>query len=180
MRKRYPRKSKQKKLEGYYITTRELVTCSTLAVDRQIPSLVLDVINSARVSLCLAYFQFTLNGKKFRGLPLALYSSLKSRQLDGVDVKVLLNQKFSNYFQWKLNRQTHKILKQSNIQVKFANPSSVVHTKLIIVDGYKALIGSANLTMTSFFDNWEVVVLVKSDLIRELLVPYFNKLWEGA
>jgi len=178
MRKKYPRKSRLKRFRDYYISPMEMITDSTIAVDRQIYPLISDVVNSTKKELCLAFFQMTLDENHLVGLPLSIFSSLKSRLDDGVNIKVILNQKFANAIQRELNSKTIKLLKSVGIDVKWADPRSVVHAKLIISDGEKAVVGSMNMTATSLADNFEVAVYLKSPLVKDVLSPYFENLWQ--
>ena len=151
-----------------------------IGTDRSIFPLIIDTINSAKKNLCLSFFQFAITPQNLKGIPLNIFSSIKSRQQDGVEVKILINQKFANSIQHEINRKTNQFLQSNGINIKWTNPRKVNHTKLIIADGERAYIGSANLTITSLADNWEIGVVIKSGSINEILVPYFNKLWEIA
>ena len=180
MKKLYPRKSKPKRFKDYYISIMKMVTVSTIAVDRQIYPLISDVIRSTTKTLCLAFFQMTLDEKHLVGLPLNIYSSLKSRKDDGVNIRVILNQKFANAIQKELNSRTLKLLRNTGIDIKWADPKRVLHTKLIISDGEKAVLGSMNMTVTSLVDNREVAVYICSPLVKQILVPYFEEIWQRS
>ena len=179
MRKKYPRRTPLKKFLNYYIPPVNEVADFFLATDKSVYPLILDTINSAKKSLYLSFFQFTINKNHLVGIPLELFSSLKSRQQDGVEIKILLNSKFANGFQKELNKKTLEFLQTNNINVKWTNPKRVNHTKLIIADESLAFIGSANLTITGLADNWEVGITIKSEAIKKILVPFFFKLWEA-
>jgi len=179
MKKRYPIR-KHQKFAGYCISRKDLVTESTVAVDREIYYLILDTINSAKKSVYLAQFQFSLDKKFFIGIPFHIYSSLKSRQAEGCAVKIILNRKFANIYQYALNRRAHSLLNTAGLETKFAPGKTALHSKLIIVDDETAIITSANLTISSLADNHEVAVLVKSELVNKILSPYFFRLWESA
>lgn len=153
---------------------------TTVAVDREIFPLISDIINSSKKSLCLAFFQFTLDEKHLTGLALKIFSSLKSRKDEGVDIRVVLNRKFSNGFQNRLNVKTAKLLSVIGIPVVLASSDSVLHTKMIIADGEKAVLGSMNMTATSLCQNHEVAVLIRSPLVKTILGPYFEEIWQRS
>ena len=180
MKKLYPRKSKQKRFKDYYIPSKEMLTSSTIAVDRQIYPLISDVIRSAKESLCLAFFQMTLDEKHLWGLSLSIFSSLKSRKEDGVDVRVILNQKFATGIQNSLNLKTVKLLTAIKVNVTLSETATVLHTKLIIADGEKAVLGSFNMTVTSLCENHEVAVYLRSPLVKQILIPYFEEIWQRS
>lgn len=54
-----------------------------------------------------------------------------------------------------------------------------LHSKLLIADGRRAYIGSANLTSTSLGDNSEIGVIIDGKEVEELK-KYFDILWEEA
>lgn len=180
MRRRYPRRTRLKKWESYYFPPKNEMPNFALATEKSIYPLILDVINSARTSLCLSFFQFTINKNHLIGIPLGLFSALNSRRQEGVETRVLVNSKFANGIQRELNRRTLEFLRVNNIDVRWSNPRRINHTKLIIADGKRAYIGSANLTISSLAENWEIGVLIESKAVEIILMPYFEKLWEGA
>lgn len=180
MKKLYPRKSKQSRFKGYYVPYLDLITRPTIAVDRQIYPLISDVIRSTKKELCLAFFQMTLDEKYLVGLYLNIFSSLKSRVDEGVNVRVILNQKFANAIQSSLNHKTLRLLTAFGIDTRQADPRFVLHAKLIISDGEKAVLGSFNMTATSLCDNREVAVYLCSPLVKQILVPYFEEIWQRS
>lgn len=180
MKKLYPRKSPQQRFKNYHVAPFEVTTYTTVAVEREIYPLLYDVIRSTKKELCLAFFQMTLDEKHLVGLPLSIYSSLKSRKDDGVNIRVLLNQKFANAIQRELNSKTLKLLKNTGIDIRWSDPKRVLHTKLIISDGERAILGSMNMTATSLVDNSEVAVCLCSPLVKLILVPYFEEIWQRS
>jgi len=178
MRKKYPRRTRQSKFSNYYIPPINQIANFSIATDTSVFPLILDTINSAKKSLYMSFFQFTINKNHLVGIPLKLFSSIKSRQQDGVEIKILLNSKFANGFQKELNRKTLEFLRSNNINVKWTDSKKVNHTKLIVVDEHTAFVGSANLTITSLADNREVGITVKAEAVKEILTPFFMKLWE--
>lgn len=54
-----------------------------------------------------------------------------------------------------------------------------LHSKLLVADGRRAYIGSANLTSTSLGSNSEIGVIIEGDEISELK-KYFDILWDEA
>lgn len=61
-----------------------------------------------------------------------------------------------------------RALAEAGATIKLYGPG-VLHTKLVLIDGQQALVGSANIDMRSFFLNYEIGVLVsRSPACREI------------
>ncbi|HKY93630.1 MAG TPA: phospholipase D-like domain-containing protein [Nevskiaceae bacterium] len=87
----------------------------------------------------------------------ALSRAFESAALRGVDVQLVLPRR-SNlpWVDWASRRWLRALLAQG-VRV-FLSPAPFVHAKLLVVDGYYAQIGSANLDSRSLRLNFELVV----------------------
>lgn len=180
MKRKYFSKNKKKTFEPYIIPQENIPSGVIVAVNRQIFPLILDIIKSAKKSICIVIFQVNISGEKKTGVPYTLYSYLWNKIKQNVSVKVLLNKRFANFRQFFLNQKTKQTLELLGVNVKFASGKKTLHTKLILVDDTTAYIGSTNLTVTSLCDNWEIGVKIEGEQVKDIILPYFKMLWHGG
>lgn len=178
MKKRYPRLNRLKSFEPYIISPEQLPSGVIVAVNRQILPLILDTIKSAEKNIYIAFFQANISDEKKYGVPYILYSHIWNKRKQNVDVKVILNKKFSNLRQFLLNQKTKKVLELLGVNVRYVGGRDTLHTKLILVDDKIAYIGSSNLTVTSLCDNWEIGVKIEGEQVKNIVKPYFDKMWD--
>ena len=69
---------------------------------------------------------------------------------------------------------------KGGVSVKFDAPDHVTHTKLVLIDGKTALVGSHNWSLAALSYNYESSVLVRSEKVAEELTRYFMSLWTKA
>ena len=74
-------------------------------------------------------------------------------------------------------RQITDLLKKEGILAKHLIQDKLVHTKIIIIDGQIAVIGSHNLTHSAFAYNYEVSVIIHDPDLCYQLTTHFNHLW---
>lgn len=71
-------------------------------------------------------------------------------------------------------------MEASGIEVRWASfEYKLTHSKMIIVDGKTALVGSINLSESALNSNREVAILVQGDEVQKLLL-LFEEDWEKA
>ena len=117
----------------------------------KLPAVLLAAVNSARehISVMSPYFL----------PPRELIGALQSAAQRGVRVEVLLPEKSDHPIVDHATRNMLWELLVHGVDVRF-QPPPFAHTKLFLVDGYYALIGSANLDPRSLRLNFELVVEV--------------------
>jgi phosphatidylserine/phosphatidylglycerophosphate/cardiolipin synthase-like enzyme len=69
------------------------------------------------------------------------------------------------------------VLKPLNFLVKKNFSKKTLHTKLMIIDGKTAILGSHNYTMNAFTINHEVSVIIEDEKVVARLKLYFENLW---
>ena len=74
--------------------------------------------------------------------------------------------------------KTIAVLSQLTIDAKKPITKGLMHTKLMIIDGKTAILGSHNYTMNAFTINFEVSVIIREREAVERLKQYFNNLWQ--
>lgn len=101
----------------------------------------------------------------------ALMAALQAAALRGVEVHLLLPQRSDQgIVDWAARKYLEQLL---HYQVKvWLQPAPFPHTKLFVVDGYYAQIGSANLDQRSLRLNFELMVEIFDRQIVEQLADY--------
>ncbi len=102
--------------------------------------------------------------------------ALVSAKERGVEIRVLLEERVSN----GTNDYAYSKLSGCGAQVRWASRSyKLTHSKLIIVDKKKALVGSHNLSNSALNFNREVSLIVEGNVVQELL-DLFTHDWNTA
>jgi cardiolipin synthase len=103
-----------------------------------------------------------------------LMEALKVAAMSGVDVKLLLSTK-SDSFLVKWNVRSHfEDLLESGVKI-YLYPDGFLHSKVIISDDELTSIGTANLDIRSFEQNYEVNVLTYNKKITKVIKDDFLK-----
>lgn len=102
-----------------------------------------------------------------------LISALRAAALRGVDVRVILPARNNLPFVHWATRHMLPSLVDSGVRV-FYQPPPFAHTKLLLVDGYYAQVGSANIDTRSLRLNFELTVEVFDTAEVRLLSRHFD------
>lgn len=73
--------------------------------------------------------------------------------------------------------QTRKILKENGINTREFYLTKKIHTKLMILDGQVAIVGSHNYTKNAFNLNEEVSLITDDLATIKRLKEYFDNIW---
>ena len=74
------------------------------------------------------------------------------------------------------NSQGIGTIKQGGVQVK-EDPRLSIHTKIIVVDGQKAFVGSENISTPSLDQNRELGIIVSDSGVLQTLQQTFQQDW---
>jgi len=92
----------------------------------------------------------------------------------GVRVRVILEPRIED----SRKSLTFKILEENGVEVKWASFSyKLTHSKFVIVDGKRALVGSINFSKSALNFNREAAVIVEGEGVAEI-VAVFEEDWE--
>jgi phosphatidylserine/phosphatidylglycerophosphate/cardiolipin synthase-like enzyme len=96
----------------------------------------------------------------------------------GVDVKVILDRSNKEWAKknTKENELVGKILKDNDVDVFFDPEDTTTHCKVVIVDGYKVLLGSTNWSFYGIERNNEANILIHSSDVAREFTKYFDRL----
>jgi phosphatidylserine/phosphatidylglycerophosphate/cardiolipin synthase-like enzyme len=75
------------------------------------------------------------------------------------------------------NANVVNALKQIGCNARLLNSKRILHTKLIIIDKKRVVLGSHNYTQSAFTSNYEASIFVKLESAENTLVQYFNNLF---
>lgn len=89
----------------------------------------------------------------------SILTALKVAALSGIDVKIIIPEKSDSKVVYWATRSYITELLRSGVKV-YMYTSGFIHSKLIIIDGKFSSVGSANMDIRSFEDNFEVTAFI--------------------
>ena len=132
----------------------------------QYPKVVIPLIDSAEESIRVIVFDWRFYPTQ-PGNPVSLFNQAIARAAKrGVEVRALVN-----------SQQVVEALKDIKCVGKLLHSKKLLHTKMIIVDDVKVVLGSHNLTQNAFTFNHEASVLLEMNSTDHSFVKYFEALW---
>ena len=105
-----------------------------------------------------------------------IFSALKIAALSGIDVRLLVPSNPDKRIVFHASRSYYPDLLETGVKV-YEYREGFLHSKIIIVDGELASIGTSNMDMRSFHLNFEVnAFLYKTDSVQTLVNDYLHDL----
>jgi len=106
----------------------------------------------------------------------SILTALKSASLSGLDVRIILPARSDSKMVFWSSRSYVSELLEAGIKIYFYE-KGFPHSKLLIVDGVLCSVGTANMDIRSFDQNFEVSALIYDEAItQELLESYLTDL----
>lgn len=110
-------------------------------------------------------------------------NALKTAAMSGVDVRLLLPHKSDSLLTHWCTRSFVEELLVAGVKIYWYQ-KGINHSKVIIVDGIVASVGTANMDLRSFEQNFEVsLIIYDREVVKELATDFINDLkvsTEGA
>lgn len=135
-------------------------------IAQQYPKVVIPLVEQAEESISIIIFDWrwypTIQGSTISQFNQAIISAKKR----GVDVKCLVN-----------NQGVADRLKSHGIEARLLHSQKMLHTKLLIIDDVKIVIGSHNYTQRGFSENEEASVFCTMNASDNSFKKYFSALW---
>jgi phosphatidylserine/phosphatidylglycerophosphate/cardiolipin synthase-like enzyme len=129
---------------------------------------IISLINSASSSVDVEVYTFTN-----RNIADALINASER----GIQVRVILESRLVNP---KYNQDTARYLSANGVQVRFASPKyALTHSKLMIIDGKKVLVGSINFSNNAVLKNREAAAVIYGPAVAQY-AEIFKQDWEDA
>lgn len=128
---------------------------------------IMELIRSARQSIDVEMYVFT-NEDIARELVLAAGR--------GVRVRVILEGRVNSYNLEEIS----SALSDGGVLVKWASPDfKLTHSKMMLVDGKRALVGSINFSKSAVGKNREAAAIIEGGTVKEY-IDVFERDWEAA
>ncbi|MCX8175344.1 MAG: phospholipase D-like domain-containing protein [Candidatus Micrarchaeota archaeon] len=128
---------------------------------------ILSLIGSASRTIDIEMYVLTSND---------VISALSDAQKRGVRVRVIMEPRIEDSRKQRVFEQ----LRALGIEVRWASLSyKLTHSKFMIIDGKKALVGSINFSESALNSNREAAVIVEGEKVREL-AAVFEEDWQKA
>jgi cardiolipin synthase A/B len=139
-----------------------------LVTDKAALSTIVALVNGAQSSLQMVELEFP-PGWAPDQVGVALASAVKR----GVKVQVLIE----NADEVADNAPRLEVLLASGVDAKMNSGSRTLHTKLVVADRTKALVGSSNLSISALNYNHEANVALEGAALVEPYADYADRLW---
>lgn len=105
-----------------------------------------------------------------------IFSAIKVAALSGLDVRLLIPQRPDKRIVFYASRSYFPELLEAGVKI-FEYEKGFMHSKIVLVDGQLASIGTSNMDMRSFHLNFEVnAFLYKTSSTEKLVLEYENDL----
>jgi len=136
------------------------------AVGKDFPDIVIPLINAAKKSIDIIVFDWKWYPDQIGSAIQKFNNAIVAAYHKGKQIRVITN-----------SRQAQLQLQELDIPIKILSTSKIIHSKLMIIDGEIAVLGSHNYTMNAFTINFEVSVVIKDPETLERFNEYFSNLW---
>lgn len=146
----------------------------TVLVDEDYFRVVLNQLHAAKESIYVEMY-LVKPEKEGDGYVFKLADGLIKAHKRGVGVKVVLE----NASWHDMNERIYDLLSKEGIDVRFDTPDKVLHSKVIVIDGEKTIIGSHNWSYYGLRLNHEAGVLIESGEIAQAILNGTYKEREG-
>ncbi len=149
---------------------------SNLLLNEEYFECVLDLINEAKSSIDIIMFHFSFSKSKAH-ITTKLFNALLKAHKKGIGIRIILDRDNPKdiYASNRINKVRYDGLKSSGIDVRFDSDLSTTHSKLLIIDRSKVIIGSHNWTYGSFNDYQDVSIMISSKIFATTYKKIFDK-----
>ena len=146
----------------------KVIQIVTSGPDSDYPAIMMGIshaITSAKKSVCIAtpYLMPT------EGVLLAI----KTAALSGIDVKIIIPHQSDSFMTLYSSRSYLRELLEAGVKFYFFQ-KGFLHSKVVIVDNFISIVGSANMDFRSFEQNFEITAFIYDKKIAEELTDNFN------
>jgi len=140
---------------------------------RSFNSAIMEIMNRTEKKFLMAVYVL-------RSEPAEFWNNLKKMSEDGVDIKIILDGSVRQD-PGAVSLMNEMSEKSSNFRWRiFRSDSGALHAKLIVSDSYRAIIGSANITLPGLFSNHEIGVLLEDRELAWISEKLFMELWDSS
>ncbi len=137
-------------------------------IGNQFPKKVIPLIEAAKNSIDIIVFDWRWYPQDPGAAVQLMNQTIIRARRRGVRVRAIAN-----------SDDIIRILKAENCQAKKLITKSLVHCKLMILDGQKVITGSHNYTQSAFLTNLELSVVLDDALSVAEFSSFFKNLWDS-
>lgn len=124
---------------------------------------ILNLIDSAEESIYIEVYIMSSD---------TIVTKLIEAENKGLDVKIILEKRMGGK-----NQEIFKELEDAGVDVRWATYDyKLTHSKIIIIDNSKVLVGSPNLSNSAMYENREAAVIIEGPIVNEFL-QFFYEDW---
>ena len=139
-----------------------------LIIGKEYPEMVIPLIRNAKSTIAIIVFDWRWY-PNYVAYPIQKFNlEILNAAKRGVKICAITNYK-----------EITQLLKDSAIEAKHLIQDKLVHTKIMIIDGKIAIVGSHNFTHSAFSYNYEVSVILRDPDLCSQLTTHFNLLWQS-
>ena len=135
-------------------------------ISSDFPKVVIPLIDSALFSIDTVVFDWRFYKNEPANSVSLFNSSIARAVARGVNVRCLVQ-----------NQNVMQNLKNIGCDARQLQSKRILHTKLLLIDKKKCIIGSHNYTQHAFTSNHEASIFVNLASEKNVLVDYFNNLF---
>ncbi len=132
-------------------------------------------IRNAKHRIDIGMYIFKI-GKSATNAPRQVMNELIAARKRGVKVTVTLEKSSYNDSLNKDNKRVAQTLRKNHIKVKLDSLKRTTHTKIVIIDGRFAFIGSHNFTHSALKKNNEITLLLDNPRVVRDISKYLNNI----
>lgn len=149
-------------------------------VDAAYRDAMLEMIGGAQQSLDLAVFLATASRHRTLGIGSEdIVAALEARVAAGIAVRVLVDRDLPDdpYRSGRINAPLVARLRAAGVQVKQDEREVLLHSKFLVADRRRAIVGSHNLTTASIAHTHELSVRLDEATVASAFAARFDALW---
>lgn len=100
----------------------------------------------------------------------AIINKLIESHEQGLDVKIILEKRMGGK-----NQEVYAELRNAGVDIRWASYDyKLTHSKIIIIDKSRVLVGSPNLSDSAMYSNRETAVILEGSIVEEFLQLFYE------
>ena len=146
-------------------------------IGNQYPEKVVPLLQDAQQSIDVLMYEWKWYTHEKAGGVERFNLAFQAAARRGVKVRVILNIESMGHAITKINSRTAQFLQLAGVKVKFGQIGVATHSKMIVIDGKRLVVGSHNISKGSFTHNQESSIIVEGGEAIRAYIDYFELLW---
>ncbi|MBN2190874.1 MAG: hypothetical protein JW728_06680 [Candidatus Aureabacteria bacterium] len=147
--------------------------------DRDIYPALIRLISEAKDRLYVCAYIVNSDPEKPDNKTKSILDEIIKAKNRGAEVKFIMEKNDTDDYVNAINKNTFDYLKGKGIDIRFDNPETITHAKLLISDD-SVLLGSANWGYGGLNLYHESAVIIKIPEVAADYAGYFNELWKNS